>query len=345
MMKVAINSIGKTFSIDRHKDYKLSLSFDENKYISFDNIVNNRKKKQFYKRTTLLSLYAIKEAINNLSSDWNSYDMNRVGLYSFEKESNNFNIQETYTKLIKFCNDSKMSNDSISEILSKCYSLSDLFKLMANLSNHLISAELGIKGANKSIITGEGADLQSLIDASIDINDNKFDVILCGTSTTKYSALEQKQMANFYNYNLDTKNIEESSVYLALGKECADSSLYIRGGRSFYMKENINNAVKSEYLNSVFDDFFNNSSISKNEIDFVLYLDQYKKATTVYELDVLKEIFINSNVILPDLEDSPTVCNGLLYITLLYNNAFNFNKALVAQKNYNNIITFILITR
>lgn len=345
MIKVAIKSIGKTFSIENSQEGNWNVQFDNSKNMLLENVVTNKKKKQFYKRTTVLSLYAIKEALQNANIDLNNYDRNRIGLYSFEKESNNIKIEDTYKKLIQFCQQIGTREESFSDVFSKCYSLSDLFKIMPHLSNHLISAELGIEGANKTLLTGEGADLQSLIDASNDVHENRFDMAICGSSTSNYSVLEQKQMAEFYNYNLSEKEIKESSVYIVLGND-NDSSLYIRGGKSFYIKEHFNFLEKKIYFESLFDNFFKaNNSLSRQEIDFILFLDQYNKPSTIIESEIFKDLFINSEIVTPRLDNNNNICNGFFYLSLLYNNIYDFKNAIVIQKNHNNIITFILITK
>lgn len=346
MSKIAIKSIGKTFSIDKIGDNDWNVNFDQTKSLLFADIATNRKKKQFYKRTTLLSLYAIKEALVNANIDLKNCDMSRVALYSFEKESNNINIEDTYHKLIKFCQLQREVNGNFCEVFSKCYSLSDLFRIMPNLSNHLISAELGIKGANKTILTGEGADLQSIIDASIDINENKFDMVICGSSTSNYSILEKKQMAKFYNLDLSKKEIKESSIYVIIGKDDSNSSLYVEGGKSFYMKSDLIFLKQKEYIENLFNDFFiSSNSTTKDKIDLVLYLDQYNKASTFLESKVFKDVFKRARFIIPNLDNNHNICNGLYYLSLLHNKIYDFEKALLIQKNYNNIITFILITK
>lgn len=345
MIKVAIKSIGKTFSINKEKQ-NCNLYFDKSSDMTFESIVSNKKKKQFYKRTTLLSLYAINDAIKNAGIDLNNYDRNHIGLYSFEKDSNNINISDTYKKLIKFCLLSRTANEKVNDVFSKCYNLSDLFKIMPNLSNHLISAELDIRGANKTLLTGEGTDLQSLIDASVDIHENRLEMIFCGSSISKYSVLETKQMAKFYNYNLLQKEIKESSVYAILGGG-DDASLFLRGGRSFYLNTGLNLFERNKYLKEIFIDFFNlNTTLSMNEIDLVLYIDQYSKPSTLIETEILKKsVFTEAHFVVPNLEKDHNICNGMFYLSLLYNNVFDFENALVIQKNYNNIINFILITK
>ena len=227
MLRIPIKSIGKTFSIKKIGDGLCHFDFNKSNTITFDNTVGNKKKKQFYKKTTLLSLYAIKEALKSANIDIEAFDGNRIGLYTFEKESNNFCIEETYNKMIKLCCLRKVSENTFSDSITRCYSLSDMFRLMPNLSNHLISSELGINGSNKTYLTGEGTDLQSIIDASNDIYHKKYDMVICGSSALNYSVLEKKQMYQYYNYEMQNKEFADSAIYAVLGKEADSGSLFL----------------------------------------------------------------------------------------------------------------------
>jgi hypothetical protein len=151
-------------------------------------------------------------------------------------------------------------------------------------------------------------------------------------------------MAEFYNYDLQEEITTESAVYIILGKEKGKSTLYLRGGKSFYIKNNSNYFEKKDYLNGLFKDFFDKYDLkSQKDIDLILYVDQYKRSSTISELEILKEIFTDSNIVMPELYHN--ICNGLIYLSLLYNNIYNFNNVLLFQKNYNDIITFIYLTK
>ncbi len=346
MFKIPIKSIGKTFSINNIGDGSYSFDFSKSSGISFENSIQNRKKKQFYKRTALLSLYAIKDALATANIDINCFDKNRIGLYTFEKESNNFCIEETYKKIIKFCAQSLVPGTTFSDTITCCYSLSDIFRLMPNLSNHLLSAELGINGSNKVYLTGEGADLQPVIDAYTDIHYKKYDMIICGASAINYSALEHKQMSGFYNYGIENKKFVESAIYTILGKETDSGCLYLRGGKSFYIKTNLDYSEKSRYLYRLFNSFFDKyDKTASGKIDFIIYVDQYMNDSTKIEVEILENIFPDARILVPGVDAHDNICNGLLHLLLLYNNAYDFKSALLVQKNYNNIVTFIHITK
>lgn len=345
MLKIPIMSIGKTFSIKHIDNGSCDFDFDNTNIISYDNVVQNRKKKQFFKKTTLLSMFAIRDALKHANIDMNTLDKNRVGLYTFEKESNHFCIEDTYKKLIKLCHSRKVSKNTFSDSITQCYSLSDIFRLMPNLSNHLISSELGINGSNKTLLTGEGADLQSIIDAGNDIFSNKYDMILCGSSVLGYSALEKKQMSLFYNYVIDEKELVDYAVYVVLGKQTDSASMYFRGGRSFYIKKSFNNDQIEKYLHNIFDSFYKSNNIAKEEVDLILYVDQYIHKSTYVEIEILKNEFINSKIVMPGNYSYNGINNGLFYLSLLYNNVYSFKNALLIQKNHNGIITFINITK
>lgn len=332
MVKIAIKTIGKVLSPESDK-------------IVFDDVSNNRKKRLFYKRTTILSIYAIKQALTNGAVELSKYSPDRIGLYTYERYSNNANIKETYKNLIRYNQLLRDSDSSLSYLLAKSYSLSDLFKFMPNLSNHFISMEFGIRGANKTILTGDGLDFQSLIDAYVDLSDNKLDLVVCGSSSTDNSWLEKKQISHYYHYNIFDKTIKESSVYVLLEKN-SNASLYLLGGKTFFIKNSFNAHELNSYIKSLLIDFFSvNIPCSINDIDLILYLDQYNHPTTATEVEILKNIFPNAHCITPKLECDNYLCHGLLYLSFLYDGVYQFNKALIFQKNCNNIVSFILITK
>ena len=345
MLKIPIKSIGQTFSIKHIGEGLCDFDFSKNNIITFDNTIRKKIKKLFYKKTTLLSLYAIKEALKSANIDMETLDKNRIGLYTFEKESNNFCIKETYDKMIKLCCLTEDSENTFSDLIARCYSLSDFFRLMPNLSNHLISAELGVSGSNKTLLTGEGVDLQSIIDASNDIYNETYDMIICGSSALDYSVLEKKQMSLYYNYEIQEKEFKGAAIYLVLGKEADLGSLYFRGGRSFYIKKDFDDIKKKQYLHGLFENFYKTDASAKNDIDLIIYLDQYMVDSTKNEVEIIKEIFNNAKVIVPDMSSYKSINSGLFYLSLLYNNVYSFSNALLVQKNYNGIITFINITK
>lgn len=67
--------------------------------------------------------------------------------------------------------------------------------------------------------------------------------------------------------------------------------------------------------------------------------------STKTEMEIMKEIFINAKVVQPEINDYNSINNGFLYLLLLYKNVYKFNNALLFQRNYNEIITFINITK